>query len=115
MLLPFVPLPSLEAFVRHIPAQSRRPQGGQPGVGIMPEGEEIPGQSLVLGAGRGKAETGDDTLGIDGKQQVKAFSVGKGEPNTSPGGYSSQYQPASQPAPRRFASLVGTPELSKAS
>ena len=70
---PLMQLPSLKALVRHIPAQGRCPQGGQPGVGSMPEGEEILGQCLVLGAGRGKAEAGDDALRIDGKEQVKAF------------------------------------------
>ena len=70
---PLMPLPSLKALVRHIPAQGRCPQGRQPVVGSMPEGEEVLGQSLVLGAGRGKAEAGDDALRIDGKQQVKAF------------------------------------------
>ena len=73
VLPPLMPLPSLEALVGHIPAQGRRTQGGQPGVGSMPEGEEILGQGLILGAGRGKAEAGDDALGIDRKQQVKAF------------------------------------------
>ena len=40
--------------------------------GGMPEGTEILGQGLVLGAGCGKAETGNAALGIDGKQQVEA-------------------------------------------
>ena len=39
----------------------------------MPEGEEVLGQSLVLGASGGEAEAGNDTLGVDGKEPVEAF------------------------------------------
>ena len=94
VLPPLMPLPSLKALVRHIPAQSRYPQGGQPGVGSMPEGEEIPGQGLILGAGRGKAEAGDDALGIDGKQQVKAFIPAQA---VAPANVSLSGQPAGAP------------------
>ena len=74
----------------------------------MPEGEEILGQGLVFGAGWGKAEAGDDALGIDGKQQVEAFIPAQA---VAPANISLP----SQPAPRRLADLSGTPGLSKAS
>ena len=107
VLPPLSQLPSLKALVRHIPAPDRCPQGGQPGMGGMPEGEEIFGHGLVLGAGGGKGEAGDDAFGIDGKQQVKTFipTQAVAPANISLPG---------QPAPRRFASLTGTPELSSA-
>ena len=70
---PLSPHPALKAFVRHIPTLGWRPQSGQPGMGSVPEGEEVLGQGLVFGSGWGKAEAGDDALGIDGKQQVEAF------------------------------------------
>ena len=95
VLPPLMPLLSLEALVRHIPAQSLRPQGGKPGVGSLPEGEEILGQSLVPGAGRGKAETGNDALGIDRKQQVKAFIPAQA---VAPANISLSGQPAPAPA-----------------
>ena len=72
----------------------------------MPEGEEILRQGLVFGAGRGEAEAGDDALRINGNQQVKTSIPAKA---IAPAYVAC---PASQPAPRRFASLTGTPELS---
>ena len=88
-----------------IPAQSRCPQDGQSGVGSMPEGEEILGQSLVLGAGRGKAETGDDALGVDGKQQVKAFIPAQA---VAPANISLSGQPVGTPAFRVPCGNAGT-------
>ena len=108
VLPPLMPLPSLEALIRHIPAQGRRPQGGQPGVGSMPKGEEILGQCLVLGAGRGKAEAGNDALRIYGKEQVKAFIPAQA---VAPANISLSGQPpelAEGPAPA-FRVPYGTP------
>ncbi len=69
------PLPrclARKALVRYLPAQGWLPHSGQPGLGSMPEGEEILGQGLVFDAGWGQAEAGDDASGIDRKQQVEA-------------------------------------------
>ena len=68
------PLPrclARKALVRYLPAQDWLPHSGQPGLGSMPEGEEILGQGLVFDAGWGQAEAGADASGIDRKQQVE--------------------------------------------
>ena len=83
-----------KAFVHYIPTPGWLPQSGQPGMGSMPEGGEVFGQGLVFDAGWGKAEAGDDALGIDRKQAAS------GSLHTSPSGCSSQCQP-SRPANRR--------------
>ena len=84
---------ALKAFVHYIPAPGWFPQSGQPGMGSMPEGEEVFGQGLVFDASWGKAEAGDDALGIGPK-------AAGGSLHTNPGGCSSQCQPA-RPANRR--------------
>ena len=61
----------------------------------MPEGEEVLGQSLVFDAGWGKAEAGDDALGIDRKQQVEAFMPA---PAVAPANVSRPGQPTGAPA-----------------
>ena len=78
VLPPLMPLPSLEALVRHIPAQALRQAQEAPPEWAIWGGEyagrrKNPRPVSVLGAGLGKAEAGDDALGIDRKQQVKAF------------------------------------------
>ena len=86
---------ALKAFVHYIPALGWLPQSGQSGMGSMPEGEEVLGQSLVFDAGWGKAEAGDDALGIDRKQQVEAFIPA---PAVAPANVSRPGQPTGAPA-----------------
>ena len=104
------PLPrclARKALVRYLPAQGWLPHRGQPGLGSMPEGEEILGQGLVFNAGWGQAEAGADASGIDRKQQVETFIPTQAVAPANVG-------LARPPAPRRLADLVGTPELSRA-
>ena len=61
----------------------------------MPEGEEVFGEGLVFGAGWGKAEAGDDSLGIDRNQQVEAFIPTQA---VAPANVSLPGQPTSAPA-----------------
>ena len=96
---------ALKAFVHHVPALGWLPQSGQPGMGSMPEGEEVPGHGLVLDAGWGKAEAGDDPLGIDRKQQVEAFIPAQA---VAPANVSLPGQPTGAPAFGRPGGNTGT-------
>ena len=71
----------------------------------MPEGEEVPGHGLVLDAGWGKAEAGDDPLGIDRKQQVEAFIPAQA---VAPANVSLPGQPTGAPAFGRPGGNTGT-------
>ena len=92
---PLAQLPARKALVGQVPAPGRLSQSGQPGMGSMPEGEEVPGQSRVIGAGWGKAEAGDDPMGIDGEQQVEALIPAQ---TVAPANVSLSGEPAGPPA-----------------
>ena len=86
---------AFKAFVHYIAAPGWLPQSGQPGMGSMPEGEEVLGQGLVFDTGWGKAEAGDDALRIDRKQQVEAFIPAQ---PVAPANVNLPGQPTSTPA-----------------
>ena len=74
IILPvLMPLSSFKSLVHHIIAHGWLSYGRPPRLGIMAEGEEVLGHGLVFGAGWGKTEPSDDSLGISRDQQMEPF------------------------------------------
>jgi hypothetical protein len=100
---------ALKALIDDIGAQGWPPHTGHPRVGEAAQGKEGVGQGLVFGARRATGKAGNHPYWVDCQQEREACIPAKRllQPISA--------SPGSHPAPRRLASRVGTPVLSRAS
>ena len=101
---------AFKALVDDIRPTGRGPHTLQARMGMATEDKKRLRQRLILGAGGPTTQDGDHPNRVDGQQEVDAFIPAQ---PVTPANIGQPWR--SHPAPRRLASRVGTPELSRAS